>query len=192
MCFAAFQELESKFSTLDKADQIAQLHDLLRPHFLRRVKKEVMPYLPPKAEIFVPLSMTPMQRDYYKAILERYVLLRRHSRGPNGAPLKLTSILTLEGPMAHHLNSLVFSRHVFGQHCRTLTQSKADISPLSSHISHDVRLCRNYKLLYAASSGGKRASLLNIMSELQKVCNHPYILPNAEPTSLPPDQVHMK
>jgi chromodomain-helicase-DNA-binding protein 4 len=65
------REIETKLENLNKADTIAQLHELLRPHFLRRVKKEVLPILPPKAEIFIPLSMTSLQRDFYKAILER-------------------------------------------------------------------------------------------------------------------------
>lgn len=39
-----------------------QLHQILRPHFLRRMKKEVMPILPPKAEILVPVTLSPLQK----------------------------------------------------------------------------------------------------------------------------------
>ena len=61
--------------------QVARLHEILRPHFLRRLKKDVLQMLPPKAEIVVPLSLSPLQQEYYKAILTKsYGFLRSVSK----------------------------------------------------------------------------------------------------------------
>ena len=45
-----------------------QLHELLAPHMLRRVKKDVLAgKIPPKKEFIVRVEMTPTQRKYFKA-----------------------------------------------------------------------------------------------------------------------------
>ncbi|KAG7450689.1 uncharacterized protein BT62DRAFT_985010 [Guyanagaster necrorhizus] len=49
-------------------DLIKQLHSRLRPYFLRRIKSEVL-QLPPKNEVIVPVSMTPLQKEIYRRIL---------------------------------------------------------------------------------------------------------------------------
>ncbi|KAK9476757.1 SNF2 family N-terminal domain-containing protein [Lipomyces japonicus] len=41
-------------------------------------------------------------------------------------------------------------------------------------------ISRNYAALNAGASGGSQMSLLNIMMELKKASNHPYLFPNAE------------
>ncbi|KAK0464991.1 SNF2 family DNA-dependent ATPase [Desarmillaria tabescens] len=49
-------------------DLVKQLHSRLRPYFLRRIKSEVL-QLPPKNEVIVPVSMTPLQKEIYRRIL---------------------------------------------------------------------------------------------------------------------------
>lgn len=44
---------------------------LRRPFFLRRTKKEVLTFLPPMAEVIVPVSMSTLQRRLYKSILAK-------------------------------------------------------------------------------------------------------------------------
>ncbi len=53
------------------AQAVARLHDLIRPFFLRRTKAEVLKFLPPMAQIIVPVSMTVLQKKLYKSILGR-------------------------------------------------------------------------------------------------------------------------
>ncbi|KAG1383340.1 hypothetical protein G6F61_001447 [Rhizopus arrhizus] len=52
-------------------EQVEELHNRLRPYFLRRTKEEILKTLPPKHEILVPLSMTPLQKQVYKSCLAR-------------------------------------------------------------------------------------------------------------------------
>ncbi|KAK0208177.1 SNF2 family DNA-dependent ATPase [Desarmillaria ectypa] len=47
---------------------VKRLHSRLRPYFLRRIKSEVL-QLPPKNEVIVPVSMTPLQKEIYRRIL---------------------------------------------------------------------------------------------------------------------------
>ena len=47
------------FDKLDKEDQIAQLHQILAPHILRRLKSDVLSdLLPKKAELLVRVELT--------------------------------------------------------------------------------------------------------------------------------------
>ncbi|KAI0689886.1 SNF2 family N-terminal domain-containing protein [Cytidiella melzeri] len=65
------QALEKEYEELTE-EKIKQLHERLRPYFLRRVKSEVL-QLPPKNEVIVPISMTPLQKETYKSILTQNV-----------------------------------------------------------------------------------------------------------------------
>lgn len=51
--------------------KVEELHERLRPYFLRRTKEEVLKSLPPKYELIVPLSMTPIQKEVYKDCLNK-------------------------------------------------------------------------------------------------------------------------
>ncbi|KAK7680574.1 hypothetical protein QCA50_016356 [Cerrena zonata] len=66
-------------------ESVKELHNRLRPYFLRRVKSEVL-QLPPKNEVIVPVSMAPLQREVYKSILSQNIdLLRTLSAASSGA-----------------------------------------------------------------------------------------------------------
>ncbi|KAF8640689.1 hypothetical protein AX17_000345 [Amanita inopinata Kibby_2008] len=63
--------LEKEYEELTE-ELVKQLHNRLRPYFLRRVKSEVLE-LPPKNEVIVPVSMAPLQREVYRSILSHNV-----------------------------------------------------------------------------------------------------------------------
>ena len=76
--FACSQDFNQWFdlTSADLNDQsfiITQLHRILRPFMLRRLKREVETKLPPKKELYVFLGMTDLQRDIYKKILTRNI-----------------------------------------------------------------------------------------------------------------------
>ncbi|CAM9834851.1 unnamed protein product, partial [Scytosiphon promiscuus] len=50
---------------------VAKLHEMLRPYLLRRVKEDVEKSLPPKASTCGASSLTPVQRQFYRAIYEK-------------------------------------------------------------------------------------------------------------------------
>ena len=69
--FSTRDEFLSKFGEMTDADQVNELHALLRPYLLRRVKEDVEKSLPPKEETILEVSLTPIQKTFYKAIYER-------------------------------------------------------------------------------------------------------------------------
>lgn len=62
--------LEEEYADLTE-EKIRKLHDLIRPYFLRRTKAQVLTFLPPMAQIIVPISMTVLQKKLYKLILAK-------------------------------------------------------------------------------------------------------------------------
>ena len=54
-----------------KKNMISQLHNILRPFMIRRVKKDVAKGLPPKTETLVMVGMSKIQKQLYKKLLLR-------------------------------------------------------------------------------------------------------------------------
>ncbi|KZS95781.1 hypothetical protein SISNIDRAFT_325955 [Sistotremastrum niveocremeum HHB9708] len=65
------EELEKQHEELTH-ELVLELHEKLRPYFLRRLKAEVL-NLPPKNEVIVPVSMTALQKQLYKSILQQNI-----------------------------------------------------------------------------------------------------------------------
>uniref|UniRef100_A0A7S0T1K3 Chromatin-remodeling complex ATPase n=1 Tax=Mantoniella antarctica TaxID=81844 RepID=A0A7S0T1K3_9CHLO len=86
---------------------VQQLHKVLRPFLLRRLKAEVEKSLPPKKEMILKVGMSDMQKEFYKRALQK-----------------------------------------------------------------DIEV---------VNSGGDRSRLLNMVMQLRKCCNHPYLFQGAEP-----------
>ncbi len=109
--FPSLEKFQDTFSDLSKEEQISQLHSLLGPHLLRRMKVDVLKDMPTKSEFIVCVDLSPTQKQYYRHILTRNYEALNKSQGQSGR------------------------------------------------------------------SGS--VSLLNIMSELKKVCNHPFLFESA-------------
>ncbi|CAH8392020.1 unnamed protein product [Eruca vesicaria subsp. sativa] len=55
----------------DQQEVVQQLHKVLRPFLLRRLKSDVEKGLPPKKETILKVGLTQMQKQYYKALLQK-------------------------------------------------------------------------------------------------------------------------
>lgn len=64
-------DLVWKFVTLLFSSAADELHRVLQPFLLRRVKAEVAAELPKKTELVVFHGLSALQKKYYKAILTR-------------------------------------------------------------------------------------------------------------------------
>ena len=106
--FAALDEFERRYGTLSDQDKIAELHQLIKPHLLRRVKSDVEKDLPQKKELILRVAQTSLQRQYY-----RYIITR------------------------------------------------------------------NLAALNEGVKGARRSTLLNVVVELKKLCNHPFLFASA-------------
>lgn len=117
--FASADQFDEWFNLqIDDAEQkqrlITQLHKILRPFMLRRLKADVEKSLPKKTETLVFCEMSPLQRETYKKVLER------------------------------------------------------DLSVL------------------AGNENAGRTAILNIVMQLRKACNHPYLFTGLEDRTLDP------
>ncbi|KAL3741121.1 hypothetical protein ACJRO7_022263 [Eucalyptus globulus] len=110
--FPSISLFEENFNDLTTAEKVEELKKLVAPHMLRRLKKDAMQNIPPKTERVVPVELSSIQAEYYRAILTK-----------------------------------------------------------------------NYQLLRNIGKGVAQQSMLNIVMQLRKVCNHPYLIPGTEPDS---------
>jgi chromodomain-helicase-DNA-binding protein 7 len=74
-----------KFGQMTDAKQVNALHSLLKPYLLRRVKEDVEKSLPPKEETILEVSLTPIQKTFYKAIYERNTAFLYKGSKPSNA-----------------------------------------------------------------------------------------------------------
>lgn len=110
--FPSLSSFEEKFNDLTTAEKVDELKKLVAPHMLRRLKKDAMQNIPPKTERMVPVELSSIQAEYYRAMLTK-----------------------------------------------------------------------NYQILRNIGKGAGQQSMLNIVMQLRKVCNHPYLIPGTEPES---------
>ncbi|KAK6154800.1 hypothetical protein DH2020_009048 [Rehmannia glutinosa] len=108
--FPSLSSFEEKFNDLTTAEKVEELKKLVAPHMLRRLKKDAMQNIPPKIERVVPVELSSIQAEYYRAMLTK-----------------------------------------------------------------------NYQILRNIGKGAPQQSMLNIVMQLRKVCNHPYLIPGTEP-----------
>lgn len=72
-----------------------ELHALLKPYLLRRVKEDVEKSLPNKEETILEVSLTPIQKTFYKAIYERNTSFLYKGVKPNNAPSLMNVMMEL-------------------------------------------------------------------------------------------------
>lgn len=103
------QEFLGRFGDLKDAAHVGELHAVLKPYLLRRIKEDVEKSLPPKEETIIEVSMTSSQKRFYRAIYEK-----------------------------------------------------------------------NTSILFKGVKQSNQPSLMNVMMELRKCCNHPYLCRGVE------------
>ena len=93
--FDDMDEFEEQYGNLssDGAERVMQLHAALKPHLLRREKKDAEKSLPPKSYRVVRISNSPMQKTFYKNVLSKnFVELHRGVKGKKPSLLNIVSI----------------------------------------------------------------------------------------------------
>jgi SNF2 family DNA or RNA helicase len=90
--FAAFTaEVASRAG--GEGGKMAALIAVAQPHMLRRVKRDVLAKLPPRREVHVPVELSPLQTEWYRAMLTRnYELLAGTGSGAGAAAARATKL----------------------------------------------------------------------------------------------------
>jgi superfamily II DNA or RNA helicase len=69
--FNSLASFLAAFGSLDSAEKVQQLHTVLQPFLLRRLKEDVEKSIPAKEETVMNVELTRVQKQYYRAILDR-------------------------------------------------------------------------------------------------------------------------
>lgn len=94
--FSSADDFESWFKDKGEESQdqvVQQLHKVLRPFLLRRVKADVEKSLLPKKEINIFVGLTDMQRKWYKSILEKDIDAVNGAGGKKEGKTRLLNIV---------------------------------------------------------------------------------------------------
>ncbi|KAJ1957620.1 chromatin remodeling complex Adenosinetriphosphatase [Dipsacomyces acuminosporus] len=77
----------------DQEQVVQQLHKVLQPFLLRRIKSDVEHSLQPKKEVNLYVGLTPMQRTWYRRILERDIAAINGAVGKKEGKTRLLNIV---------------------------------------------------------------------------------------------------
>lgn len=141
-----------EFADISKEDQIKKLHDLLGPHMLRRLKADVFKNMPAKTELIVRVELSPMQKWDARRVNLDWGLGIWWQLSESCWPTATSQSLPLLCLFC--APTLVFRKY------------------------YKYILTRNFEASNSRG-GGNQVSLLNIMMDLKKCCNHPYLFPVA-------------
>ncbi|KAJ0726583.1 putative DNA helicase chromatin remodeling SNF2 family [Helianthus annuus] len=111
-------------------NELANLHMELRPHILRRVIKDVEKSLPPKIERVLRVEMSPLQKQYYKWILERN--FHDLNKGVRGNQVSLLNIVVELKKCCNHPFLFESADHGYGGDSGITGSSKLERVILSS------------------------------------------------------------
>ena len=139
--FMSESDFLERFGNLHDAEQVAALHGVLKPYLLRRVKEDVEKSLPPKEETIIEVSLTNVQRQFYKAIYERNTAFLYKGTKASNAPSLMNVMMELRKCCNHpYLNRGVEER-IVGQ---LPAESRGATDALSEQL---VRSCGKMVLL---------------------------------------------
>lgn len=137
---------------------LTKLHQVLKPFLLRRLKTDVELSIPAKKEVVLFTALTALQEEYYKGVLNRTILEQiaaRSDQEPASLPTQPLKRRSSEGVNYAELSEDdIFATMHATKSSRTESRTYAPASNVS-----DVHI-----------------RLQNILMQLRKCCNHPYLL----------------
>ncbi|KAL8480023.1 hypothetical protein ACS0TY_026817 [Phlomoides rotata] len=130
--FRSKDDFVHKYKNLSSFNEteLSNLHMELRPHLLRRVIKDVEKSLPPKIERILRVEMSPLQKQYYKWILERN--FHDLNKGVRGNQVSLLNIVVELKKCCNHPFLFESADHGYGGDTNFLGSSKLERIILSS------------------------------------------------------------
>ncbi|GLT51053.1 hypothetical protein SLA2020_245000 [Shorea laevis] len=145
--------------------ELANLHMELRPHILRRVIKDVEKSLPPKIERILRVELSPLQKQYYKWILERN--FHDLNKGVRGNQVSLLNIVVELKKCCNHPFLFESADHGYGGDTRLNDSSKLERIILSSGklVILDKLLIRLHETKHRVLIFSQMVRMLDILAE---------------------------
>eukprot|EP01130_Rhizamoeba_saxonica_P008025 TRINITY_DN3240_c0_g1_i2.p1 TRINITY_DN3240_c0_g1~~TRINITY_DN3240_c0_g1_i2.p1 ORF type:complete len:1296 (+),score=340.60 TRINITY_DN3240_c0_g1_i2:261-4148(+) len=99
--FDSYEDFEQKYGDLKTKNQVSELQQILKPYMLRRMKHDVALSIPQKEETLKSVDLTAIQKQYYRAIVDRNRdFLRAGSKSRRGPALR--NILMEQRKLCNH------------------------------------------------------------------------------------------
>lgn len=177
-----------KFGSLSDAQQVKDLHNILKPYLLRRVKEDVEKSLPPKEETIVEVALTPIQKKYYKAIYERNTMFLMKGSKPSNSPSLMNITMELRKCCNHPFLIKGAEDRILKEAVDTTKEIDAtlDLSKYRTIFTEQLvqssgKMVLLMKLLPKLQTGGHKVlifsqmvKVLDLLEELMKLKNFSY------------------
>lgn len=147
----------------EREHQVLQrLHAILTPFLLRRLKTDVELSLPPKKEVLVYAPLTLKQQTFYKASLDKTLPDIVGDNKKTDGPVECSSTGRVKRKGRQDISyKLFFSENI-------------DEEELQDYFSR--RNNRNVATCTSAPTTVVSVRMTNVMMQLRKCCNHPYLI----------------
>ena len=90
-----------EYGDLRSSEQVTKLQELLKPLMLRRLKEDVEKSIPVKEETIIEVELTPIQKRYYRAILEKNFGFLLKGTSSSNAPNLVNTMMELRKCCIH-------------------------------------------------------------------------------------------
>lgn len=172
---------ENQISEENRVSIVSNLHNILRPFLLRRLKVDVEKELPPKKEYIIHCNMSPLQRQYYIAALTRtlssfvetQVQNNLDKSAPQSSKGKSSSANMKKRARKTRFNSSleeVEDEAISDDEFLESLEKEADYT--FEHNEDDSSFLTETSTV---DNSVKNMKLQNLFMQLRKVCNHPYL-----------------
>ncbi|KAL9234807.1 hypothetical protein vseg_009633 [Gypsophila vaccaria] len=143
--------------------ELANLHMELRPHILRRVIKDVEKSLPPKIERILRVEMSPLQKQYYKWILERN--FHDLNKGVRGNQVSLLNIVVELKKCCNHPFLFESADHGYGGEFNDGSKLERTILSSGKLVILDKLLVRLHETKHRVLIFSQMVRMLDILAE---------------------------
>ncbi len=161
---------------------VSNLHNILRPFLLRRLKVDVETDLPPKREYIINCEMSALQRQYYHAALNRNLASFVESQIEQGGSKKRNGSTdsTASRKKPYDISALrKRSRAAVNDEEEDEDDDEGFLAKLAEEADYSFDPEGEGTLTATKSSSVpvemKNLKLQNLFMQLRKVCNHPYL-----------------
>lgn len=171
---------ENQISEENRVSIVSNLHNILRPFLLRRLKIDVEKELPPKKEYIIYCNLSKLQRQYYSAALTRTLPSFVETQVQNNLDkslshsekVKSSANLKKRARKTRFNSSLeeVEDDKVSDDEFLEALEKEADYT--FEHNEDDSTFLTKKSTV---DNSVKNLKLQNLFMQLRKVCNHPYL-----------------
>ncbi|KAF1745143.1 hypothetical protein MXB_3714, partial [Myxobolus squamalis] len=155
--FSNAEDFLQEFKDLNKEAQIDKIHKLLGKRLLRRLKSDVLKDIPIKSEVIVPIDLCPLQRKYYRAILNKSysTLVQKGNTSSSLLNVLMELKKCCNHPFLFHLND---DEEPFDE--------ESGLHTYENLISGSAKMLLLEKMLVGLHKGGHRVLIFSQMTKL--------------------------